>query len=158
MKGPADLSTRERAIRELGVSMALEAGAGSGKTSVLVARIVALLVGGQVHPRALAAITFTEKAAGELALRVRDALEGELARAETAELRGVIGRVLDDFGELTLSTIHGFCRDLLLQESLEAGFAPGTELGPASDDGEHLTLALAEWRRALREEAPPRRA
>ncbi|MCK6548195.1 UvrD-helicase domain-containing protein [Myxococcota bacterium] len=154
MSTPRDLDVRSRAIRALDTSMALEAGAGSGKTSVLVERIVGLLGSGRVAPRQLAAITFTEKAAGELAERVRDALEGSLARAATTDERDRLGRVLDDFGELTLSTIHGFCRGLLLAESLEAGFAPDTEIGDDAAARAHTEAALAEWSRALKKEHP----
>ncbi|MYE06524.1 MAG: AAA family ATPase, partial [Chloroflexi bacterium] len=62
---PADQDVRERFINELDTSFFLEAGAGSGKTSVIVARIVNLVRNGRQLSE-IVAITFTEKAAGEL--------------------------------------------------------------------------------------------
>jgi len=67
-------------LAALSVDAALSAGAGSGKTSVLSERIVETLLQG-VAPSSVAAITFTEKAAGELVVRVRDALERRLQLA-----------------------------------------------------------------------------
>ena len=59
---PIDHQARTRAIEGLDASMAVSAGAGSGKTSVLAGRIVACLASG-VAPQNIAAMTFTEKAA-----------------------------------------------------------------------------------------------
>lgn len=153
----ADEQARERARRELDTSIALSAGAGSGKTSVLSDRIVALLEGGDVATRELAAITFTEKAAGELLARVRDRLEARLAStvaegdaAATERLSGVLAR----FGELTLATIHSFCRDLLRHESLESGFAPATEIGDEHDESARVAETARAWLAELRRERP----
>ncbi|MDP2345555.1 MAG: UvrD-helicase domain-containing protein [Deltaproteobacteria bacterium] len=148
-----DTEARARAVEALDESIALSAGAGSGKTSVLVARIVRLLVSGRVTPRELAAVTFTEKAAGELLGRVRDALEGALVGANDEDTRR-LSLVLEGFPELTLSTIHGFCRDLLLHESLDAGFAPDTQIGAEAVEEEILSSALSSWRRELRTRRP----
>lgn len=72
---PVDHAARARIASELGETLFVEAGAGSGKTTMLVARIVALLAGGQAEMGGLAAITFTEAAAAELRERVRQALQ-----------------------------------------------------------------------------------
>ena len=119
-----DHGIRDRAIRELGRSIALSAGAGSGKTSVLTQRVLELMVQGTPASR-VAAITFTEKAAGELQARVRDALEHRLA----AGLHVPAG-LLADLSSLELSTIHGFCKHLLTAESFDAAWAPDTEVLP----------------------------
>ncbi len=120
-----DQHARDEAISATGTSIALSAGAGSGKTSVLTARLVRLLSEG-VAPDRIAAITFTEKAAGELQVRVRDALEHTLAVRNDPVLERALGRL----PELTLATIHSFCQRLLTTEALDAGWAPGTELMP----------------------------
>ncbi|HEY8432593.1 MAG TPA: UvrD-helicase domain-containing protein, partial [Sandaracinaceae bacterium] len=98
MTSPADHEARDRACSAVRESIALSAGAGSGKTSVLAARLVNVLASG-VPPRRVAAITFTEKAAGEIQRRVRDELERRLARTNDPALR----EQLDRFHELTLS-------------------------------------------------------
>ena len=72
-----DAEVRRRVTTDLGVTYLVEAGAGTGKTSVLVERYVACVLGRQGHGdvRRVAAITFTEKAAGELRQRVRERFE-----------------------------------------------------------------------------------
>src|SRR5690349_8373793 len=62
------------------------AGAGSGKTTLMAARVVWLVATGQVRPEEVLGLTFTTKAAGELATRVRSALEAAgLGRATAGD-------------------------------------------------------------------------
>src|SRR5437868_2694784 len=85
-----DQATRERLRRDLDTTFFVEAGAGTGKTTVLVDRIVTLVAAGRVRMATLAAITFTEAAAAELRDRVRQGLEGaggDAARPETERAR-----------------------------------------------------------------------
>ena len=67
---PSDQAVRERAMSSLSTSVFLQAGAGTGKTSVLVGRVVHAVKTGRAELREIIAITFTEKAAGELRDRV----------------------------------------------------------------------------------------
>ena len=76
-----DQHARDTITHALDRTLFVEAGAGTGKTSALVARVATLIRSG-VEVRAIAAITFTEAAAAELRERVRDALES-LARGDT---------------------------------------------------------------------------
>ena len=71
----ADTDARERIRTSLDESLLVEAGAGTGKTTVLVARVVEVLRTGHATIDELVVITFTEKAATELAARVREGLE-----------------------------------------------------------------------------------
>src|SRR5258708_17763677 len=85
-----DQATRERLRRDLDTTFFVEAGAGTGKTTVLVDRIVALVAAGRVRMVTLAAITFTEAAAAELRDRVRQGLEraaADAARPQTERAR-----------------------------------------------------------------------
>ncbi len=134
-----DQAIRDEVTRATDASIALSAGAGSGKTSVLTERLVNVLAAG-VDPSRIAAITFTEKAAGELQRRVRDALEGRLV--ETGDPS--IAAQLDRYHELTLSTIHSFCRGLLALEPLAARWAPGTEIIELESAG--VARGLRRWR------------
>src|SRR6185436_21123462 len=71
-----------RIIREnLDDTLVVEAAAGTGKTTELVNRIVRVLAEGRANVREIVAVTFTEKAAGELKLRLRQRLETERERA-----------------------------------------------------------------------------
>ena len=107
---PIDIGVRTRAIEATNRSVALEAGAGAGKTSVLVDRVLAVLESGTV-PGRIAVITFTEKAAGEIAERVRDRIEVRLADAK-GMARHVLERAVANLPDMATSTIHGFARTL----------------------------------------------
>ncbi|MCY3733730.1 MAG: UvrD-helicase domain-containing protein, partial [Chloroflexi bacterium] len=103
---------RERFVNELSTSFFLEAGAGSGKTSVIVARVVNLVRNGQPLSE-IVAITFTEKAAGELRERIRS----ELALAGLHD-------ALRDVDAAHIQTIHAFASDILRTRALDAGLDP----------------------------------
>ena len=87
-RAPVDQAVRDRVVGDFDTTLLLEAGAGTGKTTVLVQRIVALLRAGRTRIERVAAITFTEKAAGELKLRLREALEAESVAAQDPQARG----------------------------------------------------------------------
>ncbi|HEV7625462.1 MAG TPA: ATP-dependent DNA helicase [Streptomyces sp.] len=98
------------------------AGAGSGKTTVMAARVVWLVGTGQVQPEQVLGLTFTNKAAGELTERVRRALvragvtDPDPADPEHAQ------------GEAQISTYHAFAGRLLADHGLRLGIEPGTRL------------------------------
>src|SRR5271168_687297 len=72
---PADQRVRDRIRTDLGTTLIIEAAAGTGKTTALVSRIIAVLIAGLTTLDRIVAVTFTEKAAGELKLRLRSAIE-----------------------------------------------------------------------------------
>src|SRR5215208_5940194 len=84
---PADQSTREQIRSAVDRNLCVEAGAGTGKTTSLVSRIVELLASGRAAVDGLAVITFTEKAAAELSTRVRERLEHEVQEHSDPERR-----------------------------------------------------------------------
>ncbi len=92
----------------------LDAGAGSGKTSVLVERFVRAVLEDDVDVAAILTITFTDKAAAELRERIRERLR-QLGADEAA--RATEGAFI--------STIHGFCARVLRANALAAGIDPG---------------------------------
>ncbi len=79
---PVDHAEREEIRTALDANLCVEAGAGTGKTTSLVERIVEVLASGRADAESLAVITFTEKAAAELSARVRERLEEALREAE----------------------------------------------------------------------------
>lgn len=98
------------------------AGAGSGKTTVMAARVVWLVGTGQVAPEQVLGLTFTNKAAGELAERVRKAL----VRAGITD-----PDVIDPDnppGEPVISTYHAFAGRLLTDHGLRIGLEPSSRL------------------------------
>ena len=112
-RGRAFTEEQSDAIRAREGSRLLYANAGSGKTAVIVERFVLAVLEDRVDPRRILAITFTDKAAGELKERLRERfLElGERAAARQAEGAYV-------------STIHGFCARLLRAHPFAAGLDP----------------------------------
>jgi ATP-dependent exoDNAse (exonuclease V) beta subunit len=104
-------------------TLVVEAAAGTGKTTMLVQRIVRVIATGRARIGEIAAVTFTEKAAGELKLRLREALEH--ARRQAGEAAGAhLDAALRKLEEAHVTTIHGFCADLLRERPVEAGIDP----------------------------------
>jgi len=120
----SDQAARDRIETDLGSTLFVEAGAGTGKTSALVNRIVALVTSG-VAMEHIAAITFTDRAATELRDRVRRRLEHladagphtDLATAALVELDGA-----------ALCTLHAFAQRILIEHPIEAGLPPAVEV------------------------------
>ena len=120
----ADQQARNRIIADLTSTIMVEAGAGSGKTTCLVARMAALVASGHCPIENLAAITFTRKAAAELGSRFQLELEAQLRRAADPALRQRLQYSLDNLHRAFLGTIHSFCSRLLRERPVEAGFSP----------------------------------
>ncbi|HSJ09815.1 MAG TPA: UvrD-helicase domain-containing protein, partial [Longimicrobiales bacterium] len=120
-----DQAARDRIHTDLDTSLLVEAGAGAGKTTEMVRRMVALVRSGRAEVHQVAAVTFTRKAAAELRERFQTELETELRDgaldAATAER---LDRALRDIDRAFLGTIHAFCARLLRERPLEAGLDP----------------------------------
>ena len=138
-----DAAARD-AIRDLHeATLFVEAGAGTGKTTALVERVVSLIARGRVEIRQIAAITFTEAAAGELRDRIRTRLEQSatdpvLAPDERERCRAA----LEDVDDAALSTLHGFAQRILAEHPLEAGLPPRFEV---VDDVEAAVRFEERW-------------
>jgi exodeoxyribonuclease-5 len=136
LKELADDAARRIAMAIHDRSLLVEAGAGSGKTAVMAGRIALMLAQG-IAPKSIAAVTFTELAASELLIRVRDFVDELVADHIPAELRIALPDGLSDFqrdrltrasatiDEVTCSTIHGFCQRLIQPYPVEADIDPG---------------------------------
>lgn len=96
------------------------AGAGSGKTTLMAARVVYLVLTGQIRPEQVLGLTFTTKAASELRVRVRTALRAAGALDETAPG--------DDVLEPTVVTYHAYAAGLLSDHGLRIGHEPDTRV------------------------------
>jgi ATP-dependent helicase/nuclease subunit A len=124
MKALIDAGARKRIETDLDVSMCVEAGAGTGKTTMLVKRIVALLRAGRANIDQLAVITFTEKAAAELSARVRFELEVAVEETVDDDQRARLETALFGLHRARVQTIHAFAGDLLRERPVEAGIDP----------------------------------
>ncbi len=141
-----DWRQRRMAEEDLDSSMCIEAGAGTGKTRLLVNRYLNLLREGKAECREIVAITFTEKAAAEMKERLRKEISAIVRKnKKTAESGGSIGkggsesygdlcsfgkrmeRALIELERAPISTIHSFASSLIRDYPVEAGVNPGFE-------------------------------
>ena len=99
------------------------AGAGSGKTTVMAARVVWLVGTGQVAPHQVLGLTFTNKAAAELAERIRRALKKLEAEDQVWEEDAD-----ENVGEPTVSTYHAYADRLIKEHGLRLGLEPSARL------------------------------
>jgi DNA helicase II / ATP-dependent DNA helicase PcrA len=120
------LSPQQRAAVMSGDGPALVvAGAGSGKTTTMALRVAWLVASGQVRPDQVLGLTFTNKAAGELSVRVRRFLNALRASKQFPHLRGDQD---DEGGEPTISTYHAYAGSLLRAHGLRLGIDPDARL------------------------------
>ena len=120
----ADQEVRRSAASRLDHSYLLQAGAGTGKTTVLLDRVKEVLKT-EIPLERIAVITFTEKAAGELKLRLRRNMEEMIAAADPDSGWGAhLKRSLESLDRATISTIHAFAASLLRERPVEANVDP----------------------------------
>ena len=118
---PVDHAAREAVTAQLDDSAFVEAGAGTGKSTTLVQRIVGMVVDGGVPLRSIAAITFTDRAASELRDKVRAALEERMAHQPSPAAEAA----LVDVDAAVIGTIHGFALAILREHAVVAGLPLG---------------------------------
>jgi ATP-dependent exoDNAse (exonuclease V) beta subunit len=141
-----DAAARERIRTALDATLFVEAAAGTGKTTELVARLVALLRHGRATLDQIVAVTFTEKAAGEMKLRVRAEIEKARAHPDTTEPERA--RFVDALRKLELArigTIHAFCADLLHERPVEARVDPLFEVANEEEQVRLVDRAFDAW-------------
>ncbi len=144
MSGRRPTPEQAAAIEATARSVMVEAGAGSGKTGVMVDRYCRLVCEKGLSPDTILAFTFTEKAAAELRERIRAAIE---ARAAAGSERA--RELLPALGSAWVTTIHGFCNRLLVGHPVAAGIDPRFRVLDATEAeraaGEAFERALEEF-------------
>ena len=133
-----DQEQRERAAQDISESYIIEAAAGTGKTTVLVTRIINLIKADEARLEEIVAITFTEKAAAELKVKLRQELERALPNEANSDEYQRISEAISDLERMQVTTIHSFCGSLLRERPVEAGLDPNFEV---ADD---LTSSLVQ--------------
>jgi ATP-dependent helicase/nuclease subunit A len=122
----SDAAAREQITTDTGHTLFVNAGAGSGKTSALLDRILRLVLTDGVPLRNIAAMTFTDKAGAELRDRLRARFEE--VRSEDGLDAGLVDEALADLDSAAIGTLHGFAQRLLLEHPIEARLAPQLEV------------------------------
>jgi ATP-dependent helicase/nuclease subunit A len=137
---PPDKDERDRALLSR-ASLAVTAGAGTGKTTLLVAKILRKVLDEKVKIERILALTFTEKAANEMKLRLRKELR-----------EGGHTSLLEPLERAEICTIHSYCAHILRQFPIEAGVSPDVEI----DEGAVFDRRFKEaWPRWLDRELGP---
>lgn len=144
-EGIADKAQREYITSHLNESMFVEAGAGAGKTTLIIERIVAQLVAG-VKPEEIAAITFTNAAAEEL----RGRIVAEVKKRSVSSEK--LTSVLHNIENMQISTIHSFCATLLKERCFEAGLPIGAKVLEDDDDEIRKGKIFDLWLTTLNED------
>lgn len=122
-------------------NLLVSAAAGSGKTAVLIERILRLVVEEQIPVDRLLVVTFTKAAAGEMKERLRKALTRQLG--QNPERDRFVREQLLRLNNSWITTFHGFCRQILLRHFQEVGLDPAFQvLGGA--EGERLRHLAVE--------------
>lgn len=129
MPAPPDQAERDRAISSRTSNLLVDAGAGTGKTTLIVARLLEMIApkddGPALPLERVAAVTFTRRAAGELRFRVRQQLLRRLVDPKITALTGDRLRLaLGALDTAFIGTIHSFADRLLRLFPIEAGISP----------------------------------
>jgi exodeoxyribonuclease-5 len=134
-----DAKARISALTDHGRTLLVEAGAGSGKTALIAGR-VALLIAEGIAPCEIVAITFTEAAAAELLERIEHFVRCLLDGKVPIELREAVSQSFSAsqhsnlqkgekaLDEITCTTIHGFCQQLIKPYPVETNLDPGAAI------------------------------
>ena len=120
--------------------MLVVAGAGSGKTETMSARVVWLIANGYVLPQEVLGLTFTRKAAGELAERVTKRLR-QLRRARPGAAAGA----LDALDRPTISTYNAYAASLVQDHGLRIGREPGARLLTEASQWQIASSVVESW-------------
>lgn|GEM_PF-718198 len=128
------------AITKLDKHLAVTAGAGAGKTRVLVDRYINILKKRQAGVDGIVAITFTERAAAEMTERIRKAVTDEMQIDET----GYWADIKEQLTNAYISTIHSFCGRMLRENPVEAELDPFFEIATPARASIWLDEAVKE--------------
>jgi ATP-dependent helicase/nuclease subunit A len=153
MNDLADARARERISGEFGTTFFVEAAAGTGKTTELVRRLVGLVRSGAGTLAQIVAVTFTEKSAGEMKLRLRGEIERARASAQGEE-RERLDDALRQLELARIGTIHAFCMDILRERPLEARIDPLFEVRSEDEADTIADEAFDNWFQRMLSDPP----
>ena len=128
-------------------SLFIEAGAGAGKSTTMVDKIVQNILSG-VLPEKIVAITFTNKSAEDLLIRISERINNERKKAE-GEKKAILDNVFYSLYKMKISTIHSFCYKILSEYSFDAKIPYGVELIKEEDLEKITTKAFNQWMNTL---------
>ena len=139
-------SDQQAAIETLDRNLLVKAGAGAGKTRVLVERYIHILETGAADTEGIVAITFTRKAAREMKERIRGRVEELMALTQGREAWSKWRKISAKLDAVNVSTIHSLCSRILREHPAEAGVDPDFGL---MEDLDEQALLDEVWQATL---------
>ena len=153
----SDLTPHQSKALKIDRSISLTANAGSGKTFVLAQRYLEIILNTDTSLNQVAAITFTEKAAGELYKRISVELDMLFLSSTNINLKQRIEKIRKQLVSAKISTIHSFCIDLLrefpVEASIDANFIPINERKTQELINLSIESSLRDMLKSSREES-----
>ena len=146
-----DAEARRRIREDLDATLIVEAAAGTGKTTTLISRVIEIVRRGRTTLDRVVAVTFTDKAAGEMKLRLRAELERVRGDAGGVE-RDRLDEAIRQLETARMSTIHALCADLLRERPIEAGVDPRFQVGADGASERLFEQVFTTWYRAAVED------
>jgi len=134
---------------DLSEPLLVVAGAGSGKTTVMAARVLWAVAVGGVAPEEILGLTFTSKAAGEFGTRVRSLLD----RFFGGPVGGPVWQNGAEPAEPSVSTYHAFAHQLVAEHGLRIGIEPGARLLADNETAHLVYRELVNTRRTLTDQS-----
>ncbi len=137
------LNPQQEEILRAGSNRFVKAGAGTGKTRTIVELYADLLLERNLEVRNILAITFTEKAAGEMKERIMEKIEqlSETGVKRTARLKSLRHRI----SYAWISTIHSFCARILREFPLESGLDPSFEIISPGEQRSRVSFSIRKF-------------
>ncbi len=129
-------------IRSDASRIAVCAGAGSGKTRLIVARCLSELESGKAGMDSIAAITFTENAATEIRERIAKSIGDYIKKF--GERGNLTQKTIGEVSTAQVSTIHGLAARIIRENLFDTGFPAGFEIAGAGEADEYLNTAILE--------------
>lgn len=141
---------RKLIISSINNSMFVEAGAGAGKSTLIVSRIINQLRNG-IKPGEIVAITFTNAATHELKDRIVKAALREMKNPSlTEKQRETMNSALDELDQMQISTIHSFCNRILKEKSLDAQLSVDSQLIDENELKKQRDESFVLWAEGLK--------
>lgn len=141
-----ELLDRENIITLLEDNCFVEAGAGAGKTTILVSRILNQIKSGKLKVEEIVAITFTNKAAEELKGRIGDRIRKEFKKtSKSSEEYLRLKEALYNYDRMHISTIHSFCFKLLTEQTFLAKMRLDMSMLEEEDNNVEITSFFMNW-------------
>ena len=151
----ADQPARDAIRRDLDATLVVEAAAGTGKTTELVRRVLALLETGKAKLSSLALVTFTEKAAAEMKLRLRTEIDRHRDDPGASSVeRQRLDRALEDLEIARIGTIHAFCAEILRERPVEAEIDPLFEVAAEDEARRIYDRCFDRWFQGVLDDPP----